>query len=441
MGLSSMITGIGFVSSATVALVSNRAQYRRWKPSVEMLQNFLESTGIYLELAQALNVRLLDNTVILGRIQKILDGRTAADIRDRVLANPFGLGAWLRDEPRADNKLYDECLWYMRYATAAYGESMIRAAELDVSGTFDSRLMPVTRTRISEHIGVPEDDIVVLDVDYGGDVEHLRHIVAVDHARQTVVLAIRGTFSLGELVVDVAGFSRPFCGGEAHAEMANMTERVWQVAGPTVLKLLEENNGYELVLTGHSLGAGTASLLNIMCHQRGRALVNGRNVRCFAFACPPVFTPVEFAGPAAKHCVSVIHERDVVPFLSVDSVRHFFNCIRVVEDHLTVKAKGFRNRMSYVTGYADVETELIEAVQKASQERLPPKKGAPILVIPAATNLWLRQIEDDHDGCASYDVKACDASKLSTLGIRVDPNMLRDHLPPRYEHALHNLKR
>jgi Lipase (class 3) len=438
-----MITGVGFVSSATVALVSNRAQYRRWKPSVEMLQNFLESTGIYLELAQALNVRLLDNTVILGRIQKILDGRggAAADIRDRVLANTAGLGAWLRAGPSpVDDWLHEECLRYMRYATAAYGESMIRAAELDVSGTFDSRLMPVTRTRISEHIGVPEDDIVVLDVDYGGDVEHLRHIVAVDHARRTVVLAIRGTFSLGELVVDVAGFSRPFCGGEAHAEMANMTERVWQVAGPTVLRLLEENDGYELVLTGHSLGAGTASLLNIMCHQRGREMVNGRKVRCFAFACPPVFTPIEFAGPAAKHCVSVIHERDVVPFLSVDSVRHFFNCIRVVEDHL--KGKGFRNRMSYVTGYADIEPSLIEAVQKASQERLPPKQGAPILVIPAATNLWLRQIKDDHDGGGpNYDVKACDSVKLSTFGIRVDPNMLQDHLPPRYEHALHNLKR
>lgn len=84
---------------------------------------------------------------------------------------------------------------------------MIRAAELDVQGKFDSRLGLVTRTRISEHIGVPEEDIVVLDVDYDGDVQHLRHIVAVDHVNKKVVLAIRGTFSIGELVVDAAGFS------------------------------------------------------------------------------------------------------------------------------------------------------------------------------------------------------------------------------------------
>lgn len=98
----------------------------------------------------------------------------------------------------------------MRYATAVYGEAMIRAAELDVKGTFNNQLAPVTRARISEHTGVPEEDIVLLDVDYDGDINHLRHFVALDHENQKVVLAIRGTFSLSEVVVDVAAFSRKF---------------------------------------------------------------------------------------------------------------------------------------------------------------------------------------------------------------------------------------
>jgi hypothetical protein len=318
---------------------------------------------------------------------------------------------------------------------------MIRAAELDVTGSirldYSSLLAPVAKARISQHVGVPEDDLAVLDVDYGGDVEHLRHIVAVDHAHKKVVLSIRGTYSLGELVVDAAGFSRPFCGGEAHAEMASMAERVWEVAGPTVLNLLEKNKDYELILTGHSLGAGTACLLNVMCHQRGRALVRGRNVRCFAFAAPPVFTPIEFASSAADHCISVIHERDAIPFLSVDTVRHFFLSIRAIEDHL--QGKGFRKRMSYLTGYATIEDSLVQAVQRATEKRLPPKQGAPILVIPASTNLWLRRVQDG-TGEDPYDVKLCDPVKLSTLGIRMDPNMLQDHFPPRYEHALHSLQ-
>ena len=127
---------------------------------------------------------------------------------------------------------------------------MIRAAEMDVTGRFDNRLNQVTRSRISDHVGVPEKDIVLMDVDYDGDGNHLRHFVAVDHANKKVVLAIRGTFSLSEVIVDVAALSRPFCGGEAHSEMASMAERVWEVAGGTVMGLLRDNDGYELVLTG-----------------------------------------------------------------------------------------------------------------------------------------------------------------------------------------------
>jgi hypothetical protein len=55
---------------------------------------------------------------------------------------------------------------------------------------------------------VPTDDTVLMNVDCGGDLQHLRHFVAVDHVNKKVVLSIQGTFSLSEIVVDVTGFSR-----------------------------------------------------------------------------------------------------------------------------------------------------------------------------------------------------------------------------------------
>ena len=63
----------------------------------------------------------------------------------------------------------------MKFATAVYGDAMIRAAEMDVKGKIDPRIMPVTKTRISEHCSIDEDDIVVLDVDYKGDVRPQRN--------------------------------------------------------------------------------------------------------------------------------------------------------------------------------------------------------------------------------------------------------------------------
>jgi len=100
----------------------------------------------------------------------------------------------------------------MKYATAVYGNSMIRAAEMDVKGKWDNRLSRVAKSRISDHIEIPEEDIVLMDVDYTGSSHYLRHFVAVDHSNKKVVLAIRGTFSLAEVVVDVAGFSSEYPG-------------------------------------------------------------------------------------------------------------------------------------------------------------------------------------------------------------------------------------
>lgn len=91
--------------------------------------------------------------------------------------------------------------------------------------------------------------------------------------------------------------------------------------------------------------------------------------------------------------------------------------------------------MRLMTGYAEPDDDLIKAVEQANTKRLPPKAGAPVLVIPAAANLWMRE----KPGSDKYDIKVCDPRKLATLGIQVDSNMLQDHFPPRYEHALHNL--
>lgn len=96
----------------------------------------------------------------------------------------------------------------MKFATSVYGDSMIAAAEMDVTGKINTKVSRATRTRISDHVGVPEDDVVLLDVDHGGSTKNLRHFVAIDHKNKEVVLSIRGTFSLSEMVVDVAGFSR-----------------------------------------------------------------------------------------------------------------------------------------------------------------------------------------------------------------------------------------
>lgn len=421
-GAGGLASVVGFISSATTSIVTDRAQFRRSRPIVEAFTRFLKSSGIDLELSQTLNVHLLRNVIVLGRAQKVLAERL--DCREHS-----------RSKRSIKIPSREEALRYMRYATSAYGSEMIAAAEMDARGNFDTRLSPLLKTRISEHIRVPEEDIIIADVDHAGDGNHLRHFVAVDHANRKVVLAIRGTFTLSEIIVDVAAFSRPCYGGEAHSEMMTMAERVWGASGATVRELLQTNDGYEFILTGHSLGAGTACLLNIMCHNDGNKLVDGRKVRCFAFAAPPVFSPLELVPGAVKSATNYIHDKDVVPFLSVDSVRHVFSSVRVIEEHMNKLSRLARFKLTAGISNPEDDDELIQVVQKASEERLEPKKGAPVLSIPAAANIWMREQES-----GEYNAVICDSVALSKLGLHnIDIGMFEDHLPPRYEHAFENL--
>jgi hypothetical protein len=196
-GTSSLFSAGGFVASTTRSIFSDRLQWDRLRLTAHALQTFLHQSGIHAELTESLNRKLLDHLVILARVQQHARGNN--DVRTLVASKSV--------HSHVQQQHQDEWFRYMRYATAVYGQAMIRAAEMNVSGKFDNRLSPLAKTKISEHIQVPEQDIAVMDVEYDGDGMHLRHFVAVDHEHRKVVLAIRGTFNLAEIVTDVAAFT------------------------------------------------------------------------------------------------------------------------------------------------------------------------------------------------------------------------------------------
>lgn len=314
----------------------------------------------------------------------------------------------------------------------------------------------MTLQRVSQHVGVPAADVVVWDVEHTGSDAHLRHYVAIDHQHGEIVLSLRGTFSLAELVVDAAGFAAPFGGGQAHAEMAQQALAVWKTVGPILVEACREHPEYTLTLTGHSLGAGTACLLHLYLHEHAaHELPVGQRIQCVAFAAPPVYfnpNPSSAVQTAMRQCVNFIHGHDVVPFLSVDSVRQLLAALQWVED----KTKGirYRDRLKLFWGYGAIDPSWVMELRQL--RRLDPVPGAPVLTIPAAVNFWLTPWksnsqsngnnedydgdDDDYDPNVYYQSHRCDSSKLAIFpgGLQVDLNMLQDHFPPRYEHALHH---
>lgn len=417
-GISAMITVGAFLKSSFLSLFVN---YRSnaYEKTKESLQLFLKTSGLDKELAQALNSNMGVNLALLSRVQM------------EHWKNRFRLETPQPVEVLKDAQFWTESKRYMRYATAVYGKAMIRAADVEARGNFDlEHVGTLAVDTVSRHIGVPAKDIHLLDIDYQGDANHLRHFVAIDHKNEKVVLSIRGTFSPQEIMVDICAFSKDFCGGEAHSEMASMSERVWDKAGPTIVKLLNEHPTYELILTGHSLGAGTACLLTIMV--QSKELVSAPT-RCFAYASPPVFAPLE-AYPHLGTITNFIHQHDMAPFLSVYSVRHLLSQLQIIQSYAYTKMSRLE-RFQVAVGQTPPPPAMMDHF-KQWQPFSEPLRGAPCLRIPAAKTIWLHErVKHSYDWeCVEHQDMLQNFSDL-----RIHPEMLTDHFAPGYEYAFEHL--
>jgi len=198
-----------------------------------------------------------------------------------------------------------------------------------------------------------------------------RFWILTDHSRAQIVLVIRGTMSLNEIAVDLTcdaetfqpastplptgrdhhGISGKFAfpsisekevplgttGGpkyHVHGGMLKMAKLMGDVGKPVqlaVLDALHNNPDYELVLCGHSLGAGVAAILGMTWADprtcltvQSSGLPVDRRVYVYCFG-PPALADAALSRLTAKLIVSIVYSHDVISRLSLGSIRDLKN--------------------------------------------------------------------------------------------------------------------
>nr|XP_055032364.1 diacylglycerol lipase-beta [Misgurnus anguillicaudatus] len=146
--------------------------------------------------------------------------------------------------------------------------------------------------------------------------------VALDHKREAVLVAVRGTLSLKDVLTDLSAecenLSIEGVSGTCYAHKG-----ISQAANYIYKKLV--NDGilsqafniapeYKLVITGHSLGAGTASLLAVLLRSTHPTL------ECYAFSPPGGLMSKALAEYSKQFVISVVLGKDLVPRLSIPNM-------------------------------------------------------------------------------------------------------------------------
>ncbi|NP_659164.2 diacylglycerol lipase-beta [Mus musculus] len=161
-----------------------------------------------------------------------------------------------------------------------------------------------------------------IHISFHDKVYELPFIVVLDHRKESVVVAVRGTMSLQDVLTDLSAESETLELGielqdcVAHKGIAQAARYIHRrlVNDGILSQAFSVAPEYQLVLVGHSLGAGAAALLAIML--RGAY----PQVRAYAFSPPRGLLSKSLYEYSKDFVVSLILGMDVIPRLSVTNM-------------------------------------------------------------------------------------------------------------------------
>ncbi|KFM27528.1 Sn1-specific diacylglycerol lipase beta [Auxenochlorella protothecoides] len=268
------------------------------------------------------------------------------------------------------------------HSRAAYGYAMAAGHISTVTGyiklktlapfTFDAVggvSVEANNDSVAELTGIDPGDILLAE--WSNSTYRPCHYVAVDRANRCLVLSIRGSLEVGDLLSDMAAHPmEASLGGRSgwvHEGIFSAATYIHCTTGETLERAAEQFPGWPLLITGHSLGGGVAALLTLLIHEAGVPRGMG------AVGCVTIGTAAVMSRPMADACrphvTSVILAADIIPHLSYASVETLL--LELNQSSLLPRAaKGLGKKLSSVLGLGkdSGDTKVSEAVAKRRSE-------------------------------------------------------------------------
>ncbi|KAL7126684.1 hypothetical protein ABFS83_14G204000 [Erythranthe nasuta] len=199
------------------------------------------------------------------------------------------------------------------------------------------------------------------------------YYIGVDMRKKLVILGIRGTHTVFDLVTDIISSSHEeneitFEGYSTHFGTAEAARWFMSHEIATIRDCLEKHKGFRLRLVGHSLGGATASLLAIMLRQKSFKELGFSPdiITAVGIATPPCVSK-ELAESCSDFVTTAVMQDDMIPRLSVASLTRLRNEIVETDWESVFSREDWKGVIDLVTNAKQIVSSVQDVARKLAE--------------------------------------------------------------------------
>ncbi|KAG0342844.1 hypothetical protein BG000_000607 [Podila horticola] len=192
------------------------------------------------------------------------------------------------------------------------------------------------RKNVMDYFKLKKEDMIVWHFDKRTALVPSYYIVR-DPKYNALCIIIRGTFSITDAMTDLVCEYYPYKGGLVHKGIMDNARFVLERSGKDIEAALKKFNLNTIYCIGHSLGAGSASLLCSLLQDHfadyvvpatPQAAQQKLQVKAYLFAPPPIATP-NLAAEWESTQIAFINENDIVCRMSYGNALDLKELIKI----------------------------------------------------------------------------------------------------------------
>jgi len=190
------------------------------------------------------------------------------------------------------------------------------------------------------------------------DYELTAHFISFDPEAKICIVGVKGTSTMSDVLTDILCRTTKFLDESinAHDGIKNAALRLCTRIESTIMNLFVPLD-FEIVFTGHSLGAGVAALSALFFKKKMKV----ERVRAITFATPPVLDK-KAALDCKDFVTSLVNNRDVIPRTSLSNMNIMQETILAVHEMLkdgTLSTESVSSNEHEVEGRDPIERDEI----------------------------------------------------------------------------------